>query len=122
MVRHGCRASVKMAKLPMRPALTDLHKPKFFEDADDFAGFEYGQSSQVSPHGNRVCADEFAFDGEVAVFEQHLDHFLEIGVEFVEGFALGMGTGDAGDVADIEAGLRIFFDDGGVLMCHRVGL
>jgi hypothetical protein len=49
-----------------------------------------------------------------AVFEQELDDFPEVGLELIEGLALGMRAAPAGDVADVDPSIRIPFNDCGV--------
>jgi hypothetical protein len=44
----------------------------------------------------------------LALLEEHPDHLLQVLVELIEGFCLGVGTREAGDVPDLETRLRAF--------------
>ena len=57
-------------------------------------------------------ADELGFEGGLAVFQPHLEHFPEVVVQLFQGFALGMRTGKAGDIAHVELGFQASFNDG----------
>lgn len=48
-------AAIRMAKLLVRPTLTDLRKAELGEHTDYFAWFEDRQLGQLSPPGRAVC-------------------------------------------------------------------
>jgi len=68
----------------------------------------------------RLDTDEFALKGRLTVLQKHLDHFLEISVEFIERFSLSMRSGEARHISYIKPGIGIAFDHCGV-MGHREG-
>jgi hypothetical protein len=47
------------------------------------------------------------------VFKEHLNHFPEVAMKLIQGFTLGMGPWEFGDVPDLETGIRTPFNDGG---------
>ena len=58
-----------------------------------------------------ASADEFRFERGLAVFEEHLGHLLQVRPKFIERVALRMRARSAGNIADVDAGLRVAFDD-----------
>ena len=62
---------------------------------------------------DREGADEFRFGFAVLVLEYEGDDFDEVVVKLIERIGVGVGSGERRDVADILAGDRTAFDDGG---------
>jgi len=58
-----------------------------------------------------MSADELSFELRVTVLQEHGDDLLEVAQEVVDGGALGVGAGPPWDVADVEAGVTVAFDD-----------
>ena len=54
----------------------------------------------------------------LAIFKQHLDNLLHIGSELVKCPTLTVSAGKAGHIANIQAGVRTFFNDI-VVSSHR---
>ena len=48
-------------------------------------------------------ANEVAFKNRCAIFQQHGDHFLKIGLQLFQGFRLAVGTRESRYVAHQEA-------------------
>ena len=46
----------------------------------------------ISADRHRLSADKFSLQGGLAVLEEHLDHFPQIVLEFIESGSLGMGA------------------------------
>jgi hypothetical protein len=109
----GC-AAVGMAELFVGAFLADFDEAEGFEDAANFAGLEDGEAGHLAFHGHRLRANKFGLELRFAVFEEHLNHLPKIPMQLVQCGTLGMRAGEAGDVADEQAGLGIAFDDGGV--------
>ena len=65
-------------------------------------------------HHDSLRAHIFSNHGGAAALADHCDDFPEIGVQFVERLALAVGAGKAGDITDIEPGIRASFDDCGI--------
>jgi hypothetical protein len=73
-------------------------------------GFDMGSCR----NSNALGANKLGFHLRLAVFEKHRDYFLQVELEFIKGFTLGVGSGKTGDVTHIKPGVRAAFDDSGV--------
>lgn len=62
-----------------------------------------------------VGADKLRFDGRLAVLQKHGNDLRQVGVQFIQGFALRVRTRPAGNKPDEEPRFGIFFDDGSKL-------
>src|SRR5688572_15445380 len=65
-------------------------KPNFCKIAATSRGLRTG-SCPSSGNLHRLHADEFGLELRLAIFEQHLDHFLHITLQLVERLRLAMG-------------------------------
>ena len=72
--------------------------------------------TQLSPRSGRqhdlLQAHEIALQRRLAVFQQHGDHLLEVGLQFIEGLALAVSARKARNVANEKARLRTALDHG----------
>ena len=57
-------------------------------------------------------AHKITLQRRVAVFQQHGDHLLEVGLQFIEGLALAVSTRKSRNVANEKARLRTALDHG----------
>jgi hypothetical protein len=74
-----------MSVLHVRAALPDQTKPQAFQNPTNLARLEDGWlGHSLRRHGNALSADELGFQLRLAIFKQHLDHFAEIPLKFVE--------------------------------------
>src|ERR1700680_4079069 len=102
-----------MPELLVRATLAYFDKSQSVENRDDFARLENRNAGHlVDDDGLR--SDELGFELRVAVIEKHCDHFLEIGVQLVEGSSLAMRSGKAGNVAHIQVRFGRPFDYRGI--------
>ena len=67
-----------------------------------------------SPDDECLRTDELGFESWVAIFEEHRNDVFEIASELVDHLSLGVSAGPAGDIADVQTGPDISFDDGDV--------
>ena len=58
-----------------------------------------------------MSSDKLSFKCRLAIFQKHSHHFAKVLVEFIERVGLGVSSGESGNVAHIETGLRILFDN-----------
>lgn len=112
MKRNSRAAAIRMPELLMRTALPHLDKPELPEKRDDFARFQNWRLAHGLRHFDRLCADEHAVESRIAFLEEHLDHFLEIGTQFVERLALAVRAGKTWHPPHVQTGVRVSFDDG----------
>lgn len=112
MKRNGRAAAVGMPELLMRTALPDLDKPELPEKRDDFARFQNWRLAHRLRHFDGLCADEHAVESRIACLEEHFEHFLKIGPQFVKRLALAVRTGKTWHPPHVQTGVRVSFDDG----------
>ena len=113
-------AAIGVAELLVRAALADLPKTQPLEPCHHLAGLEDWWLGHNSRHDG-LDAYEFGFKLRFAILKEQRDDLLEVAVEFIERLRLAVGTGKAGDVADIQPGVRIAFDDCGKGLHRREG-
>ena len=54
-------------------------------------------------HKNGLGSNELGIELRLAIFEQHLNYFLKIRVQFIERRRLGMGSWETGHVSDVQS-------------------
>lgn len=105
VARNRCATPIDIAKLFVGATLADFGKAQFDEDGDDFIGFEDGNVTHGSSDGDVLNPDELGFQFGFPVFQQHCDNVMQVGVDFIQRFALRMCAGKAGNKAHEQAGL-----------------
>lgn len=121
MKRHGRAAAIWMPELLVRTALPQLDKAELPEKRHNFARFKNWRLAHELRHFDGLCADEHAVESRIALLEEHFDHFLEIGTQFVERLALAVRAGKTWHPPHVQTGVRVSFDDGSK-MSHDVAL
>ena len=116
---YGGTSSVRMTELLVRPALPDLRKAETLQDRDDLARLEYRQIRHDSRERDTLSADKLSFKHRFSIFQEHFQHFAKIRVELVQRGGLRVGSRESGNVAHVETGLRILFDNRRVLFHGR---
>jgi hypothetical protein len=107
---NRCAASRGIAELLVRPALADFGETEFDENGDDFIGLEDRNIAHGLRDGDVLNPDEFGLQHRFAVFQQHGDDFVQVMIDFIQRFPLGMSAGKAGNKANKQAGLRTPFN------------
>jgi hypothetical protein len=74
------------------------------------AGLRTGAFPIGSSDGDVLNSHKLGFKRGFAVFQKHCDHVVEIAIDFIQGFTLGVRTGETGNEADEQACLRAPFD------------
>ena len=110
--------AVGMPELLMRAALTNFLKPQPLQDRNNLAGLE-NRDAGHSHNFDGLNSDELRLQAGGAVLAQHLDHFLQIRVEFVEGGGLRMCAGKAGNIADIKSSIGATLNHCGIGFHHN---
>ena len=113
--RDGGTSSIRMTELLVRPALPDLGKAEPLQDRDDLARLEYRHLCHKSRERDTLSADKLAFKHWFSIFQEHFHHFAKVRVELVQRVGLRVGSRESGNVAHVETGLRILFDNRRVL-------
>lgn len=112
MKRNRRAAAIWMPELLMRTALPHFDKAELPEKRDNFARFQNWRLAHGLRHFDGLCADEHAVESRIAFLEEHFDHFLEIGTQFVERLALAVRAGKTWHPPHVQTGVRVTFDDG----------
>ena len=113
MKGHGRASSIKMPKLFVRAALTNLLKPQLLKNRNDLARFKNRNAGHLR-NFDGLNPNELRLNIGCAIAAQQFDDFLQIGIEFVKGTSLRMCTGKTGNVANEKAGIRATLYNGGI--------
>jgi hypothetical protein len=110
--RHRRGASIGVPELLVRTALPHLREPEGLKDRDDLARAEDGYVTHGSGDLHRRGTDELSLHLRLAVLEEHLDHFLEVVHQFLDGIALRVSARKARNMTHVQARVRGAFDNG----------
>jgi hypothetical protein len=111
MIRNCRHTSVGVLELLVQAALPDLDGPICSITAMTCRGFNIG-SLTTSAYFDELRSDELRLDIRLAVLEEHLDHFLQVGIELVERFPLRVRAGETRHEPHVKARLGIALDHG----------
>lgn len=110
MKRNRRAAAGSVAELFVRAALANFGEAEFDEDGYDFIGFEDGNIAHDSSYGNVLNSDKLGLKLGFAVFEKHFNNVVQVSIDFIQRFTLGMGAGEPGHETDKQARLRAPLD------------
>lgn len=102
----GALASI-VAELLVRTTLPHLHKAQSQQDCDDLGRFEYRDTSHYSGDHDRLYTHELRVEFGLSVFQEHFQHFPQIGIQFVEAGALRMRAREPRNITNEESGLGV---------------
>lgn len=68
----------------------------------------------MSIDGDHLRPDKLAFQGRLAVLQEHRNHLSKIALQFLHRGALGVRAGKTGNIADQQTGIGVAFNDCGV--------
>ena len=111
--RDGCAATVRMRELLVRAALPGLGEAERHQNRDHLTRLEDREARHL--RRDRLDPYEFGFQLGFAVLEEHRHYLSKVLGQLRTGLSLRVGTGETGHMADEEAGLSVFFNDGGEL-------
>ena len=103
---NRCAAACGIAELLVRSALADFGKTEFDENGNDFAGFEDGNVPHNSSDGNVLHANKLGLQHGFTIFQKHCNNIVQVAVDLVQRFPLGMSTGKTGNKTNEQASLR----------------
>lgn len=72
-----------MAKLFVRPTLTDFYEAEPLQDGYDFLRLEYGILAHASSDLHGLNADKFCVNARLPILEQQLNNFPEVLIQLV---------------------------------------
>jgi hypothetical protein len=68
------------------------------------AGFRTGSwPKSLTRYTNLLQANEISFELGLAILKQHLNHLMEVGLQFLNGFSLAMGPGESRYIANQQS-------------------
>ncbi len=102
---NRCATACGITELFVRSALADFGETEFDQDGDDFMGLEDGNVAHNSSDGNVLDSDELGLEHGFAVFQKHGNNIMQIVVDFIQCFSLGMGAGETRNKTDEQASL-----------------
>ena len=105
MERHCSASALCISKLLMRTALADFRRTECTENSDDLTRLENGGVPHRLRNGYVLDTDKLGLKVWLTIFEQHCNDFLQVTVNLVESFALGMGSRKAWDKPYKKLGL-----------------
>ncbi len=97
MKRNRCATACGIAELFVRTALTDFGETEFDEDSNNFAGFEDGNVAHCSSDGDVLDSDKLGLEHGLAIFQKHCNNIVQVMVDFIQRFPLGMCTRETGN-------------------------
>ena len=109
--RNRRHAAIRMSILVMRTTLANLNESETGQDGGDLPRLENGNVAHRLGDLDRLGSDELPLKLGRAIFQQHGDDLFEVLAELVEGGALRVRTGPAGDVADEQPRGLVALDD-----------
>lgn len=111
LMKRNCRAAAgSVAELFVRAALANFGEAELEENGYDFIGFEDGNIAHDSGYGNVLNSDKLGLKLGFAVFEKHFNNVVQVSIDLIQRFALGMGAGEAGHETYEQARLRAPLD------------
>lgn len=109
MERNSGKPAIGMTKLFVQTTLADFNKPHFLQNGGHFTRFQDRNCSH-SGHKNFLRANELRFELRLTIFQKHFDNFLQVGAQFIQRFRLRMRARETRNIADIIAGIGVFFN------------
>jgi hypothetical protein len=110
-VHRNCGdATIGVPELFVRTALADFLKAQPLQQCHDLARLEDRWLGHELRH-DRLDADELGFKLRFTILKEEGDDLFQVSVEFVERLGLAVSAGKAGDIPDVQAGIRITLHD-----------
>jgi hypothetical protein len=110
MKRHRCTATSGITELLVRTALANFGEAEFDKNGYDFIGFEDRNIAHDSSYGNVLNPDKLRLQDGLAVFQKHCNYVVQVVIDFIQRFALGMRARKPGNETNEQAGLWAPFD------------
>ena len=105
-----CTSTCGIAKLFVRPSLANFGEAESEKNGYDFTGFEDGNIAHGSSNGDVLNSNELGLQRGFAVFEKHCNNVVQVVIDFVQCFPLGMSAGKTGNETNEQARLRAAFN------------
>ncbi|OFZ70433.1 MAG: hypothetical protein A2Z01_00100 [Betaproteobacteria bacterium RBG_16_58_11] len=86
--------------------MADFGKTEFDEDGNDFIGLEDGNVAHNSSDSDVLDPDKLGLKLGFTIFQKHGNNIMQVAVDFIQRFPLGMSAGEAGNKTNEQASLR----------------
>ena len=106
MKRNRCATACGIAELFVRTTFTDFGETEFGEDNNNFAGFEDWNVAHYSSDGDVLDPYKLGLERGFSIFKKHLNDIVQVAIDFIQRFPLGMCTGKTGNKTYEQACLR----------------
>ena len=110
MKRHRCTATGGIAELLVRTTLADFGEAEPDKNRYDFIGFQDRYIAHDSSYGNVLNPNKLGLQYRLAVLQKHFNYIVQVAVDFIQRFALGMSARKTGNETNEQAGLRAPFN------------
>lgn len=110
MERHRCTAASGIAELFVRAALADFSESEPDKNGYDFIGFEDGNIAHDSSYGNVLNPDKLRLQHGLAVLQKHRNDIVQVVIDLIQRFALGMRARKTGNKTNEQPGLCASFN------------
>ena len=110
MKRHRGASASGIAELFVGTALTNFGEAESEKNGYDFIGFEDGDIAHGSSYGDVLNSNELGLQRGFAVFEKHCNNVVQVVIDFVQCFPLGMSAGKTGNETNEQARSRAPFN------------
>jgi hypothetical protein len=109
--RNGRHAAIWMSILAVRTTLANLDESETGKNGGNLPRLQNGNVAHRLRDLHRLRSDEFSLELRPAILQQHGDDLCKVLAELVEGSALRVRTGPAGNVADEQTCGLVPLDD-----------
>ncbi|MDO9400158.1 MAG: hypothetical protein Q7T46_01640 [Polaromonas sp.] len=83
--------------------MADFGETEFDEDGDNFIGFEDGDVAHDSSDGDVLDPDKLGLQYGLTIFQKHCNNIVQVPVDFIQRFPLGMSAGETGNKTNEQA-------------------
>jgi len=105
MERNRCASACGIAEWFVRSALADFDEAEFDENGDDFIWLENGNIAHDLSDGDVLNPDELGLQNGFAILQQHRNNLVQVMVDFIQRFHLGMRAGKTRNETNEQARL-----------------
>jgi len=98
--RDCCAAACRIAELFVRSTLSHFGETEFQENGDDFIGLDDRNIAHDSSDSDVLNPNKLGFQRRLAIFQKHRNDIMQVAIDLIQGFPLGMRAGKTRDKTD----------------------
>ncbi|OGS80352.1 MAG: hypothetical protein A2Z94_05220 [Gallionellales bacterium GWA2_55_18] len=83
--------------------MTDFSEAEFDKNGDDFIGLEDGDIAHGSSDGDVLNPDKLGFQHRFAILQKHCNDIVQVVIDLIQRFSLGMSARKTGDKTNEQA-------------------